>query len=150
METVLSIISIVIAITSAFFAIYTYQKTVIHDRRQATLDAYNVLQEQALDKLNEYNGTQIKNILESGDKALLREISRCLARIEHFSVGVNMKIYDEKTVYELAHGYLDKAIWFKLKPVLDKKNSREEYYANYSKLVSEMRKTEERYKGCKQ
>lgn len=93
-----------------------------------------------MDHLNDYTGTEIKRIIEEKDKDEYRELSRCLARIEHFSVGVNTGIYDKTTVYEMAHGYLDVAIWHKLQPVLEQKHKgkQEEYYHNYRKLVSWM------------
>ena len=89
-----------------------------------------------MDKLNEYSGTEIKRIIEEKDKNKYREISQYLARIEHFAVGVNTGIYDRKIVYEMAHGYLDIAIWHKLQPVLEQKHKgEEEFYHNYRELV---------------
>ena len=141
METIFSIIALVISIISGGFALFTFIWTARRDRRQATLDAYNTLQEQALDALNEYTGTEIKRIVEEKNKEEYRELSKCLARLEHFSVGVNTGIYDRKTVYELAHGYLDVAIWYKLQPVLDQKQKgkQEDFYKNYRKLVTWMK-----------
>ena len=49
METILSIIALVISVISGGFALYTFIWTARRDRKQATLDAYNTLQEQALD-----------------------------------------------------------------------------------------------------
>ena len=142
METILSIIALVISVISGGFALYTFIWTARRDRKQATLDAYNTLQEQALDTLNKYTGAEIKRIIEEKNKDECRELSRCIARLEHFSVGVNTNIYDKQTVYELAHGYLDVAIWYKLQPVLEQKQKgkKEEYYQNYRKLVDWMRK----------
>ncbi len=142
METTLSIVAIVISVISGGFALYTFFWTARRDRKQATLDAYNTLQEQALDTLNKYTGAEIKRIIEEKNKDEYRELSRCIARLEHFSVGVNTNIYDKQTVYELAHGYLDVAIWYKLQPVLEQKQKgkKEEYYQNYRKLVDWMRK----------
>lgn len=142
METTLSIIALVISVISGGFALYTFIWTARRDRKQATLDAYNTLQEQALDHLNDYTSTEIKRIIEEKNKDEYRELSRCLARIEHFSVGVNTGIYDKTTVYEMAHGYLDVAIWHKLQPVLEQKHKgkQEEFYRNYRKLVSWMQR----------
>ena len=137
LETLLSIVAIVLSVVSGCFAFYTFEWTARRDRKQATLDAYNVLQEQALDKLNEYSGTEIKRIIEQKDKNKYREISQYLARIEHFAVGVNTGIYDRTIVYEIAHGYLDIAIWHKLQPVLEQKHKgEEEFYHNYRELVA--------------
>ena len=92
METILSIIALVISVISGGFALYTFIWTARRDRKQATLDAYNTLQEQALDTLNKYTGAEIKRIIEEKNKDEYRELSRCIARLEHFSVGVNTRI----------------------------------------------------------
>ena len=141
METTLSIIALVISVISGGFALYSFFWTARRDRKQATLDAYNTLQEQALDTLNEYTSTEIKRIIEEKNKNEYRELSKCLARLEHFSVGVNTGIYDRKTVYELAHGYLDVAIWYKLQPILEQKQKgkQEDFYLNYRELVTWMK-----------
>lgn len=146
MEMTLSILAIIISVISGGFAVYTFFWTARRDRKQATLDAYNVLQEQALDRLNEYSGSQIKQIVEDGSKEKYRELGKCLARLEHFSVGTNTGIYDRKTVYELSHGYLDVGIWYKLQPVLEQKQKgkKEEYYKNYRNLVMWMKKQAEK------
>ena len=148
LSMVLSIASAVLAVASAAFSVYTFYRNVQHDRRRDTLNAYNTLQVQALDVLDSYTGTQIKQILEGKDRAEVRKISRCLARLEHFSVGVNTKIYDRKTVYELAHGFLDKGLWYKLQPVLEKKQKGqgENYYQNYCDLAAWMRAQEKKGK----
>ena len=141
METTLSIIALVISVISGGFALYSFFWTARRDRKQATLDAYNTLQEQALDTLNEYTSTEIKRIIEEKNKNEYRELSKCLAQLEHFSVGVNTGIYDRKTVYELAHGYLDVAIWYKLQPILEQKQKgkQEDFYLNYRELVTWMK-----------
>ena len=146
MEMTLSILAIVISVISGGFAIYTFFWTARRDRKQATLNAYNTLQEQALDRINEYTGTQIKQIVEDGNKDEYRKLSKCLARLEHFSVGANTGIYDRKTVYELGHGYLDVGIWYKLQPVLEQKQKgkKEEFYKNYCNLVIWMKKQAEK------
>lgn len=137
LETILSIVAIVLSVVSGCFAFYTFVWTARRDRKQATLDAYNVLQEQALDKLNECSSIEIKRIVEERNRDKYREISQHLARIEHFSVGVNTGIYDKRIVYEMAHGYLDIAIWHKLQPVLEQKHKgEEEFYHNYRELVA--------------
>ena len=141
MEITLSIIAIVISLISGVFALYTFIWTAQRDKKQATLDAFNTLQEQALDVLNEYTGAEIKHIIEEKNKSEYRELSKCLARLEHFSVGANTGIYDRKTVYELAHGFLDVGIWYKLQPVLEakQKGKTENYYQNYCALVKWMK-----------
>ena len=62
METALSIIAIILSVISGGFVLYSFAWTAQRDRKQATLDAYNLLQEQALDHLNYYMPAQIVEI----------------------------------------------------------------------------------------
>lgn len=123
MEAVLSIIAIVISVVSGGFALYTFLWTAKRDRKQATLEAYNRLQNEVFDKLNLYKPSEIRNMCEDSTSEEYKKISGYLARIEHFCVGVNTKIYDRKTFYALAHGYFDgHQLRKRIEPLIDTKN----------------------------
>ena len=141
METILSIIAIVISVISGGFALYTFFWTAARDRKQATLDAYNQLQEQALDHLNLYKPSNIKEIVKDRRSEEYKKLSAYVARIEHFCVGVNQKIYDRKTVYELAHGYFDGGLKARIEPIIERKNQFDhDYYANIHAVYAWMEK----------
>lgn len=144
METILSITAIVISIISGGFTYYTFRWTAERDRKQATLEAYNRLQEQVLDHLNHYMPKDIEEIAKNVRSEEYKKISAYIARIEHFCVGVNQKIYDHAVVYELAHGYLDGSIKSRITPLIGKKNrSGHDYYANIHGVYAWM-ETEQR------
>ena len=129
--TAVDLISIGFSLVAAAFSWITYRKSIVHDRQQATLDAYNQLQEQALDHLNYYVPTRVAEIAKDPRSEEYKKISAYIARIEHFCVGVNQKIYDRKTVYELAHGYFDGAVRDRIEPIIERKNqSGIDYYSN--------------------
>lgn len=139
--TPVDLISIGFSVIAAVFSLITYRKSIVHDRQQATLDAYNQLQEQALDHLNYYVPTQVAEIAKDPRSDEYKKISAYIARIEHFCVGVNQKIYDQKTVYELAHGYLDGGIKKRIEPIIERKNRfGHDYYANIHKVYAWMEK----------
>ena len=96
--TTIDLITISFSVIAAIFSLITYRKSIVHDRQQATLDAYNQLQEQALDHLNYYMPAAIKEIAKDRRSEEYKKLSAYVARIEHFCVGVNQKIYDQKTV----------------------------------------------------
>ena len=146
--TVVDFITIGFSVIAAAFSLITYRKSIIHDRQQATLDAYNQLQEQALDHLNYYVPTRVAEIAKDPRSEEYKKISAYIARIEHFCVGVNQKIYDRKTVYELAHGYLDSSIKKRIEPIIEKKNKfGHDYYANIHQVYDWMdAETEKRKK----
>lgn len=104
---IVALVSGIVAAASVVFSVITYNRTVKHDRKQATLEAYNRLQSEVFDNLNTYTPAQIRNICDEPTSAEYKTISGYLARIEHFCVGVNEKIYDEDIFYAMAHGYFD-------------------------------------------
>ena len=121
---IISVVSALVAVVSVAFSIVTYQKTVKHDRRQATLDAYNRLQEQAFDFLNMYSPSEIREICVNTQTQKYKTLSGYAARIEHFCAGVYKKVYDFDVFYTLAHGYFDGFLLkSRLEPILNKKNS---------------------------
>ena len=78
-----------------------------------------------------------------------KTISGYIARIELFSAGVNLGIYDRKTVYTLANGYLDdKAIRSRIDPIIEKKHRHadKDYYENIHKVLAWMEKENEKQK----
>ena len=145
METILAIAAIVISVISGGFSLFTFFWTAERDRQQATLDAYNQLQVQALDHLNLYRPSNIKEIVQDCRSEEYKRLSAYVARIEHFCVGVNQKIYDRKTVYELAHGYFDGGVRHRIEPIIERKNSLGiDFYENIHKLYDWMEKETER------
>ena len=146
---VIAIVSAVLAIVSAGFSCFTYFRNVVHDRRRDTLDAYNTLQNEAFDKLNLMKPANIREIAENPRSDTYKTVSGYIARIEHFCAGVNLGIYDRKTVYTLAHGYLDgNMILSRINPIIEKKhrNAEKDYYENIHKVLAWMQKENEKQK----
>lgn len=147
-EIVLSIIAIMLSVVSGGFACYTFIWTAGRDRKQATLDAYNQLQEQALDHLNYYMPAAIKEIAKDRRSEEYKKLSAYVARIEHFCVGVNQKIYDRKTVYKLARGYFDGGLKARIEPIIDMKNQfGQDYFENIHKVYIWMDKEKQKRKS---
>ena len=143
MELIISIIAVVISVLSGVFAFYTFFWTAKRDRKQATLEAYNRLQAEVFDTLNTYQPEEIKDICKNTRSEEYKKLSGYLARIEHFCVGINTKIYDEKTFYSLAHGYFDgNQLRRRIEPILVSKNkfnnSDKSYYENTESVIKRM------------
>ncbi|MBQ8145709.1 MAG: hypothetical protein IJ039_02910 [Clostridia bacterium] len=143
-----SVTSLVLAVASLIHTIHVYHETVIHDRKESTLNSYNILQEQAFDKLNLYTPAQIRDVAQNPKSKDYKIISGYIARIEHFCVGVNLKIYDRETVYELAHGYMDESVLLeRIKPIIEKKNrNRENFYENIELVIKWMNQKTDKIK----
>ena len=135
------ILTIVLAFAALVVSLITYIKSVVHDRKRDTLDAFNTLQNEAFDKLNLLMPVDIQEIAKHPTSKEYKEISGYIARIEHFCVGVNMEIYDRETVYQLANGYLDSnTILSRIEPIIDKKqrSAEKDYYENIHKVLAWM------------
>ena len=123
MEILISVIALVLSVASGGFTLYSFLWTAHRDRKQATLDAYNRLQREVFDKLNLYRPSQILEICEDKTSQEYKTLSGYLARIEHFCVGINQKIYDKETFFVLAHGYFDgPQIRNRVEPLIKTKN----------------------------
>ena len=150
MESFLSISAVILSIISIVISISTFIWTVRRDRKQATLDAYNILQSEVFDQLNLYRPSDIREIAAKPTSEEYKKVSGLIARIEHFCVGVNTKIYDRDTVYLLAHGYLDsEVIMSRIKPILEMKHRKaeENYYENIDEVLLWMKKRSEQTKS---
>ena len=120
-------------------------------KKQDTIDAYNRLQEQVLDKINEYKPAEIRRIVEDNEPGEIEALGGYLAKIEHFCVGLTNDIYDYETFYALAHGYFDSEkgmLMPRLLPIIEKKliGSDVDYFENLHivwKKMSEMTKEKE-------
>ncbi len=139
---IVAVVAAVLSLVSIIFSIYTYSKALIHDRKQATLDAYLLLQDSALDSLNHIGIAELKEILKEPRSSRYKDVSGYVARIEHFCVGVNTGIYDKQTVYALAHGYLDMGVMnTRIVLILDRKKEMagKEYYENIRAVIKWMK-----------
>lgn len=139
---IISIVSIVLAIVSAIHSFFVYKQTVEHDKKQATLDAFNILQEQVFDRINLYSNSEVKEVAEDTRSQEYKELTALMARIEHFSVGVNSEIYDLKIVKRLAGKHFC-SLYYKLLPMIEKKrniNKTDKHYDEFERLIEELKR----------
>lgn len=139
----MEIAALIISIFAAAFSIYEFAIDIRRARKQATLDAFNILQEQAFDEINKYSKKDIEDIAEQKESDQYKQLTVYLARIEHFSVGVNTRIYDRTVVKRLAGKYLI-GLDGKLSVLIDKKRKEghsKELYDEFKTLVISLKKT---------
>lgn len=155
----IEIVTAVAAAASAFFAAYQLYRnrkenaqTLDRERKQATIEAYNVLQEQALDFLNtKYKKKKLEEIAQNHLNDEYREeyriIGTKLARCEHFAVGVEEKAYDFETLYKLS----GKHLWYlyqTFSPVIQEKQKTEKAaYSSFQKLAHGIKEHADREKN---
>lgn len=151
MELTISILAFIVSFATFLFTVLVSYRGERREKKQATLDAINVLQEQVFDNLNTYTFGEIRDIAEKWSVSIeeknkyiennegtaeefweshheydsvvdeYRKISGYLARIEHFALGVNTGIYDAKVTERAATTYFV-MLFNKMMPILSVKN----------------------------
>lgn len=167
MELIISLIAIILSFVSIIVSVVIYYQGERRERMQATLDAFNLLQEQVFDKLNQYKKSDITQVCdgwkqliqapdeddpspqEAEEQAKIYEeyriLSGYLARIEHFALGVNTGIYDADIAERAGTTYLIMLYRVKLRPLIESKGkgkNGKEYYGEFRKLVEQLEEIE--------
>ena len=137
--------ALVVSVVAVGVSVVTYNNSLKRERKQATLDAFNILQSQVLDELNHHSRAEFVEVAQNSrkkeHKAQFDSFRGLLARCEHFAVGVNEKIYDFNVVDKLAAAHLI-FLYEKVKPVIQEVRYRpnaEKYYGEFEHLVVRLR-----------
>ena len=141
--TVLSVISTFGSTVALINSIYVQQRLA---KRQTTIEAFNILQNEVLDILvfDKFGNAEIivENTYNSKCEEAYKAYKTLVARLEHFAVGVNQKVYDFKVVNKLAGIHLI-YLYEKIKPVIDNANKYSHeilYYGEFVKLIDRLKK----------
>jgi len=133
-ETVISVSELLaeaVAIFSFLFAIITYKKDKERTKKENTLNAIIVLQNEVFDKLTDEKIENAKNQIETE-----HNLSKELCRIEQFAVGINQDIYDIETVNHMAGIYFISK-YDELYPIIEKKREKNsQNYVEFRDLVN--------------
>ena len=151
MELIISVLAFIVSFATFLFTVLVTYRGEQREKKQATLDALKVLQEQVFDNLNTYTFGEIRDVAEQWSASIeaknkfveskegtaedfweshheydsvvdeYRKISGYLARIEHFALGVNTGIYDAEVTERAATTYFV-MLFSKMKPILSVKN----------------------------
>lgn len=157
MELYISLAAMIISLISVIVSVAIYLLGIQRDKKQDTLDSFNLLQEQVFDKLNLITYSEITNICKKVDNGSIDdetnskyyELLGYLARLEHFSLGVNTGIYDAKTAERAGTAFLV-SLRKKLLPVIELQEKRGnhnsdrriEYYKEFRMLTERVAKYE--------
>lgn len=143
-EESISFVSLGLSVLSMLTSVVTYLKGLRREKQNATLEAFNTLQEQVLDEINTYTKKRVKEISEAPGSEEYKTLSGYLARLEHFAVGVNTGIYDIRVVRRLAGRYLC-GLQGKIDPLIQKKRSINHLERHYNEFETMMKKIRRLY-----
>ena len=116
-----------------------------HQRKEAAIRNFQIVQEQVLDHLELINKYEVVDVIRNLDRQEFKEIYEdykvVIARCEHFAVGVAKEVYDFDTVDALAGKHLID-LYDKLLPVIRavrKENGKESYFTYFEQMVNRLR-----------
>lgn len=147
-ELIIAIFAAAISLISLGFTIAFYYHGVGRERKRDTLDAFNRLQNEALDALHQYTESEIDEIIQDSHSKEYKALSTLLARCEHFAVGVNHRTYNVKIVQKLAASFLIPLYDDKLAKVIRKKRQdspEEKHYADLEAMILNLRVKQSRH-----
>ena len=115
----MEIAALVISILAFLLSCYQFFRESSRQKKEATLIAYNDLQDNVFAELNKHEDLS-KIVYQSDD---WKEITTCLAKIENFSVGINTNIYSYKVLNRLGGAFFISQ-FEKLKPIINTKREK--------------------------
>ncbi len=148
---VAAIVSAGAAVGALRNSIKIQEKTADENKKNNTIEAFNRLQDQVLDKMVSFSEEQIDILIEDMDyepeiKEAYDDCRALVAKCEHFAVGVNSGVYDIDLVNALGGVHLI-YLYRKVLPIIEQARGYEnskDAYKEFEKLVnslSEMRGT---------
>ena len=117
-------------------------------RKEATIHAFDVLEKEVFAKKTYKNivvrqGTNYAlNTNAAEDISAWNEATLALSQIEHFSVGVNSKVYDLNTLNRMAGSFIIKE-YLRWKPIIETKRNqypKDKHYDEFEKLYIELKR----------
>lgn len=115
------VLPIVISILAMIISLWHHFTDDRRSRKKDTLDAYNDLQENVFDELNQIRAKH-PELSPDRNTDYRKSVMSSLARIERFSVGVNSGIYDIKVLKRCGGNYFIRMYMF-LEVIIDDKRS---------------------------
>lgn len=136
----MDIAALIISILALVLSLIQFVRDTSRQKKEATLIAYNELQDDVFSKLTEYPCPMPK-IEYHGDE--WTELTICLAKLERFSVGINTGIYSIDILNRLGGPFYIRQ-FEKLKPMIDIKRSEGlvsgKHYEEFEKVVEKLKK----------
>ena len=126
---VFDILAAVGTMASAIFAAYALvqtkkaaDKSLIRERKEATIKAVNLMQNEVFDEMLKYKASDVKKASEDTSSADYKMFSTYLARCDHFAIGIEESIYDYAVLKKLAGGFIW-PLYQKFVPLIEKKRA---------------------------
>lgn len=105
-ENTLSLLALILSVVSFSWSWWVHKQSLVRERKQATLDAFNVFQCQVLDELSGYPRREIEDIAEDPRSTDYKNVSKLLPLIQKKrSFGNNQNRYHDFEKLAQTMGY---------------------------------------------
>lgn len=147
----ISIGSICISILALIFSVITFFDERRRNRKEATIHAFDDLDgkicSEEYGRLQELDEDAVTRLVNGYKRSNGTEnpkwdaVTKGLALIEHFAVGINTKVYDVETLNAMAGNFMIK-LYETLLPIIKEKRSSPDGQNNYKEFKQMMEKLE--------
>ena len=146
-STIAAWFTAIVALGSLCWSVRTQNIIQKNEVKRTTIDAFNRLQSEVLDKLVLVDKENAELVVEEradneACKQAYNDYKTLIARLEHFAVGVEQGAYDLDMVDKLAGEHLIYLLP-KIKPIIDAANEHlqsDRHYQSYIGLVEQLKK----------
>ena len=141
-SVIIAVISLVLSAISVAFSLWSFFLERNRNKCEATIHAFDDLQEKAfgcdktsINNLSSNHAVQIvHDYISCPDDESCKEkwqnLTKSLALLEHFAVGINLNTYDLKTLNAMA-GNMMIGMWAAVTPIIDYKRKGPDQKDNY-------------------
>ena len=136
----MEIVALIISILALILSIFQFIRDASWQKKEATLNAYNRLQDDAFSHLNKYSSEFLNSTPEYRSDEY-NDITDCLVKIELFSTGINSGIYSIWVLNRLGGAYYIHQ-FKRLNKIIEKKReenrSQGRHYDEFEKTVKKL------------
>lgn len=134
-DKAVDIIAVVISAVALLLTLFQLISDKKRSKKEATLNAFNLIQNEVFDEI--WSMKNIANMNRHGEE--WNKLTKSLARIEHFCVGVNVGVYDVRVINRMGGSFII-GIYNKLKPAIEIKNEHSKTGKHFEEFEKTVRK----------
>ena len=143
----MDIAALIISILAFLLSFIQFVRDASRGKKEATLNAFYVLQNEAFDPLNALLSDECIDVSAiTRDSDEWRMVTTALAKIEQFSVGINTNIYSIEILNRVAGAYFIR-LYETLEPIIEKKRSQNiskgKHYDEFQQMIYRLKRMRE-------
>lgn len=144
-SAIIALISTIISALALYYSNRHQKEMRIQACKQSTIEAFNKIQNEVLDKLIDVPADNaklmVRNLYKKECKESYNAYKVMIARLEHFAVGIDEGVYDKEIVEKLAGSHLI-FLYDKIEPIIKKANENSDnnmYYCHFTNLIKNLK-----------